>query len=191
MSQLRGLTNEISNSMPTLMFQDLGDLRKTWESLFELFHMDPTGQTRQALLFASHYFVYPWLSMRRHTYKILSVLWVHCLSVSTFLSFQIPWVSLCFEDDFAVLRCWRADVGRFAEQAVWGAECHFVQGQGTGSSHRDHLQMDVRQLAHLFLWYCYFRGKKRPAGLKKYVSQKLSLSSVKLGQPLSICMIEY
>lgn len=79
---------------------------------------------------------------------------------------QIPWASLCSEDDFAVLRCWHAGVGRFADQAVWGAECHIVQGQSTGSSHWDHLLMDARQLAHLFLWYCYFRGKKRPAGLK-------------------------
>lgn len=55
--------------------------------------------------------------------------------VPTFLSFQIPWASLCSEDDFAVLRCWREDAGRFADQAVWGVECHIVQGQSTGGSH--------------------------------------------------------
>lgn len=90
---------------------------------------------------------------------------VHCPSVPESISFRIPWACLWSEGDFAALKCWHADVGRFAEQAVWGSECHAVRGQSTGSSQRGHL-MDFRQLAHLFLWYCCFRYKKKPAGFR-------------------------
>jgi hypothetical protein len=90
--------------------------------------------------------------------------------------------------EVVTFRCWKD-----AEQAVWGSECHIVRGWGWGrsvsGSRWDHLRMDACQLAQLCLWYYYFRDKKKPAGLKKYGSQKSSLSSVKLRQLLSICMM--
>ena len=101
------------------------------------------------------------------------------------LSFSLLWRWLCCTEALT-WRCWKV-----CWTGSLGSRVSHCPGAEHSSSHRDHLLMDVCQLAHLFLWYCYFRGKKRPAGFKKYVYQKLSLLSVKLRQPISICMIEY
>lgn len=113
-----------------------------------------------------------------------------CLQVLRLIFLQVLWASFCSRDDFAAQRYWHSDVGRMLSRQFEDQSVTLSGGWSMRSSYWDHLLMDVCQLAQPFLWYYYFRDKKRPAGLKKkYGSQKSSLSSVKLRQLLSICMM--
>lgn len=82
---------------------------------------------------------------------------------SFFRFFELPFTVrvtlLCGGTDIQMLEgCWAGGLGiRVSHCRGRGRWC--VSG-----SHWDHLLMDVCQLAQPFLWYYYFRDKKRPAG---------------------------
>lgn len=76
------------------------------------------------------------------------------------LSFSLIWGWLCCVE-MLTCRCW--EVCWTGSLGIGASRC---PGANSSSSHWDHLLMDLRQLAHLFLWYCYFRDKTRPAGFK-------------------------
>lgn len=75
------------------------------------------------------------------------------------LSFAVRVTLLWGGTDIQMLEgCWAGGLGiRVSHCRGRGRWC--VSG-----SHWDHLLMDVCQLAQTFLWYYYFRDKKRPAG---------------------------
>lgn len=132
------------------------------------------GEVWQGWLFASH--------NTRGAHLQTFVLKFSDSSFSRFceLPFALRMTLLCRGTDIQMLGgCWAGSLG------IRVSHCPGVER----GSCWDHLLMDACQLAQPFLWYYYFRDKERPAGFKKYGSQKSSLSSVKCRQLLSICMM--
>lgn len=137
----------------------LGMKKRPWDSSWDSADVAPAGKSDKAC--SSHPAPFCTLSTQGGT---RTNTFVYTFPDSSFFRFfELPFAVrvtlLCGGTDIQMLEgCWAGGLGiRVSHCRGRGRWC--VSG-----SHWDHLLMDVCQLAQPFLWYYYFRDKKRPAG---------------------------